>query len=374
MANSFELINEVVRDSVIVLQDNAVASNLVQRSAIEGQFANKVGKTIKVKTIPDLGTADEFTSTTSSSDVSEPYREITMEKHFYKKVELTSDEKTYSIDDFNALISGPMALSLKEGIDSYFVDKISAGFARNLTGTAGSAPVDVDDILSGKKAILDARGTFRNMAGLIGTTAEKALLQVATFISADYGPERPQALRESSLGRLHGVSWFTDQNVGTSSRGDVAGTVLVDGAVTAGATSITMDAFTNATGTVKEGTRFTVVGSLLVYTVQNDAIKAGNEVTLQVFPAFNANISDNAAVTFLTAHTQDVIFNTNSVYGAIIAPQAFQNGASAVANLDGMSLRASFFADQSTLKEYFILDCYAGCKVIHPSSGAVIQA
>jgi len=262
---------------------------------------------------------------------------------------------------------------MKESIDSYLIDRMAAGFARYLVGTAGTEPSTIAHLLAGRKSILDNRGSYRNVAGIIGTTAETALLQLAQFTNADYGTERPNGLREGVLGRMHGATFFTDQNCGDSSQGDVAGTVLTDG--DPGTTNtIHIDALTAATGTIYAGTRFTVAddSSANVYTVMEDATIASNECDLIVEPAADASVATDKAVTFATAHTQDMLYNVNAVHAAILPPAPFMNNSS-IMNVDGMGVRVSLMTDHSTLAQYIIFDTFAGCKVIHNHSGSVFQ-
>lgn len=371
MANTFITPDDVVRDAAIILADNLSAANLVQRN-IEDKFAEKVGKTVKVKTIPDLGAANEFSGSTSATNITETNREITLEKHFYQRVTLTDDERTFELDDFVRVVAAPCALSLAESVDSYMIDMMSEVFARNLVGTAGSSPTTVAHILAGRKKIMDNRGTYRNVAGIIDTTAEQALLQVTQFISADYGPERPMALREGALGRLHGATWFTSQNADAHARGDVAGTVLVNGASQTGAT-LAVDGFTASSGTVNRGTRFTIASVAGTYTVAADATIASNAATLTLVETLASSPADNAAITFEAANKANLLYNTQAVYGAVVAPAPFRDGSSAIASMNGLSVRASFFKSASGLAEDFVLDVYCGCEVIHPSSGVVFQ-
>ncbi len=373
MANNFEYVTDIVRDAAIVLQDNLTAANLCQRQ-IEQKFAEKKGKTVKVKYIPDLGAANEFTSSTSATDISESYIDVVLAKHFYQKVTLTSDQMNFELDDFNNVVVGPMALSLKESIDSYFIDQWCKDFARNIVGTAGNSPTTIAHILAGRKKIMDNRGTYKNIASIIDTTADTALVQLDKLQSVDYGPERPMALRENVIGKVHGASLFTSQNAGTTDFGDTAGTVLT-AAPTAGSNSLPIDALTAATGTIYAGTRLTIADdtSSTVYTLTADATIASNAATLSVYPALHSSVGDNKAVTFATEFKQNLLYNVNAAYGAIIAPKPFGGLPSAVASYGGLSVRATFESATSDMSDTFMLDVYAGAKGVHHSSGVVLN-
>ncbi len=373
MAHIFEYVTDIVRDAAIILHDNLTAANLCQRK-IESKFAEKKGKTVKVKYIPDLGAADEFVTTTTATDIEEEYIEVTLAKHFYKKVKLTTDQMNFEVDDFNAQVANPMLLSIKESIDAFFIDQWSKDFARNLVGVAGNSPTTIAHILAARKKIIDNRGTYQNMAGIIDTAADMALLQLEKLISVDYGSERPMALRDNVIGKVHGATFFTSQNAGTHNRGNVAGTVLVNGDPGTGKI-LNIDGLDDATGTIYAGTRLVIAGdtSSSVYTIVEDATIASNAASLELDRAIDASVADNAAVTFQTAHAQNLLYNANAAYGAIIAPKPFAGLPSEVSSYGDLSIRASFESSTGDMSDTFMLDVYAGARGVHHSSGVVFN-
>lgn len=81
-----------------------------------------------------------------------------------------------------------------------------------------------------------------------------------------------------------------------NAKGDVSGTVLVNGAHTAGDTTITVDAMT---GTLKAGDFVKFGGDTKVYMVVSDATADGsNEATLTIEPPLRSALADNASVTY----------------------------------------------------------------------------
>ena len=336
MANTFVLTEKTVRDGAIILRENLVAANLCNRE-IESEFAEKVGDTIKVKTIPDLGEADEFESATSAASLTESSVDVKLEKHFYKRIDLTSKELTLSVDDFTLQVVQPAVLALARSVDKYLLNKFAGGFAPYLVGTAGTSPSTVAHILAGRKQIIDNAAPYRNVAGIIDTTAETALLQVNQFTSADYGPERPMALREGVLGKMHGATFFTSQYAGNSfDRGDVGGSPLVAGAGQTGS-SINIDTLTASTGVIKAGTRLTAAGLTGTYTVIEDAVITSNAATLKLDRAMNASPTNDGAVTFSTAFKPNLLYNIRAAAGAVIAPAPLALPQSFVQSFEGLS-------------------------------------
>lgn len=79
-------------------------------------------------------------------------------------------------------------------------------------------------------------------------------------------------------------------------KGDVSGTVLVNGAHTAGDTTITVDAMT---GTLKAGDFVKFGGHNKVYMVVADATAdVSNEATLTIEPPLRSALSNDASVTY----------------------------------------------------------------------------
>ena len=81
-----------------------------------------------------------------------------------------------------------------------------------------------------------------------------------------------------------------------NAKGNVSGTVLVDGAHTAGDTTITVDAMT---GTLKAGDFVKFANHSKVYMVVADVTADGsNDATLTIEPPLRSNLANNEAVTY----------------------------------------------------------------------------
>jgi len=81
-----------------------------------------------------------------------------------------------------------------------------------------------------------------------------------------------------------------------NAKGDVSGTVLVNGSHSAGDTTIDVDGMT---GTLNAGDFVKFAGSSKVYMVVTDATADGsNEATLTIEPPLRDALSDNASVTY----------------------------------------------------------------------------
>ena len=101
-----------------------------------------------------------------------------------------------------------------------------------------------------------------------------------------------------------------------NAKGDVSGTVLVNGSHSAADTTIDVDGMT---GTLKAGDFVKFAGSSKVYMVVSDATASAGSATLTIEPPLRDAISDNASVTYdgveftvrLTSDIQE--FNTSDL-------------------------------------------------------------
>jgi hypothetical protein len=369
MSNTFITPSMVIRDANLVLKDDLIVGNLVNRS-IENTFATKVGSSVSVK-VPPTFSASTFSSTTSAANLTETSTSVTLEKHYYVRVDLTSDELTQSLDDFNTVVTLPAVRGLTAAVDAYLIQKIVGGFSRNLTGTSGTEPSTHAHILAAEKKIFDNKGDTNNLIGLVDSTAHSSFAQLNIFTSSDYGTDRPAGLQANSLGKLAGANWFRSPNASALTLGDTPGTVLVRGGSQTG-TSLITDGYTAATGTVYEGTRFTIAGVSGTYTLTADTTLAGNIGTLVITPTLASAPADDAVITFATAAKSCVLYNPMSVAAAII-PGAIVGPNVAAASINGLGLRIISDVSVSTLAGTWVFDLYVGARVVRNEYGAVMQ-
>lgn len=344
--------------------------NLVNRDKEAVFKGDKVGQTVKVTIPPSVSDADEFSGTTTASDVTEQEIDLTLEKHYYKRADLTTVQKSYELSDFTRLVTVPFIEGISDSIDKYILRQAQV-FRKNLAGTVGNRPSTMAHIARGTKTLNDLKLMKRGRVALIDSTAEESFSQLAQFQSNDYGQDGPMALREATLGRRYGFDFVTDTNLGAFDRGDVAGTVLVNGTFSIGATTIAIDALTAATGTIYAGTAFTIAGDTTRYVVRKDAEIASNATELVITPALVAAPSDNAQLTFEAAGYSNLVYHPNAISAAILAPQPL-NVNSAVATYNGISVRVSMDSSITSLTDSVVYDIFVGSRVINPDGGALL--
>ena len=374
MANTFITPQLVARDAAIVLHDRLMTGNMVSRAQEGTLQANKIGDTVKV-TVPGIFTAEEFTGTTNAQNVTETEVDLTLEHHYDVRADLTSKQKSLELDTFTRLITIPAMDTILDSIDTYFIQTMLRGFARNVSGTAGTDPSTLAHIIAGRKILQDNKIQTTGRVALIDTTAEASFLNLAAFADADFGGDGPIGRREGNLPRRLGFNFFADPNAAAHDRGDIAGTVLTDGVPVLAATTVHLDGFTDATGTVNKGTRFTVAGDTQVYTVTADLTLAGSEGDIPIYPAVSADLvsaGNDAAVTFAAALQADIVYHPDAVAAAIVAPSPLNIG-SAVESFQGISVRVSMSSSTVSLSDSIVYDVFCGAQVIQPAGGVVFQ-
>lgn len=374
MANTFITPLLVARDAAISLSNRLLVGNLISRDK-EGLFtAAKVGDSIKVTVPPAVSDASEFTGSTSASDMTETDVDLTLEKHFYKRVDLTTKQKSLELSDFTRLVTVPNIQGIQESIDKFILRNMQV-FRKNLAGTIANRPSTVAHYAAGMKLLNDNKVIGPGRVALIDTTVATSLIQIDEFTSGDFGADGPSALREGQIANRLGLAFYQNANLGAFSRSaaanDIAGTVVVDGTVAAGGKTLHIDGITSATGTIYAGCAFTIAGDSTRYVVRKDAAIASNEVDLLITPALAAQATDGAAITFEAAGYSNIIYHPYAVAGAIVAPQPLAVG-SAVESFNGVSIRVSMDSSITSLADSIVYDVFVGCRVIQPEGGCLV--
>lgn len=370
MPNTFITPTMVARDAAITLANRLIVGNLVNRDKEAIFNGSKVGQTVKVTRPPRVTDASEFDGTTTAEDVTEEEVDLTLEKHFYKRVDITSRQRKLELDEFTRTVLMPRMQGIASSIDKYLISKMGV-FKANIAGNAGSRPAAISDITAANKALNDLYLVNSGRIALIDTTVEASLLNLEAFTSSDFGPNLPAAVREAMLGRKYGFDFVPNANLDTFDQGDVAGTIAVNGTTAVGSESIALDGFTNATGTVKAGTVFTIAGDSTRYVVMEDATKAGNAATVSIYPALAQEAADDAVATVETAGFENVVYHPNAISAAIVAPAPLAGGNSVVESYNGISVRVSQDSDITTLSDQMVIDVFVGGQVVDPDGGAL---
>ena len=373
MSNTFVNTSLVVRDASIILEDIMLMAQLSNRNH-EDQFGGKVGDSISIK-VPPQQTARDFIDDSSSvtdNNITETSVSLQLSEQPYVAHTLTTKEKSLELDDFNTVVTEPAMIAIKDAGDAYIFKKGLNGFGRYLAGTDGNNPSTWAHLLAGRKLLQDNGCPLENRVAVMNTTAEASYLQLAQVSSVDYGEDRPMAMREAIIGKISGVTMFATQNAIAASRGDIANaTDGVSGVI--GSTTIVLDDNAGgSTGTITDGSRFTVAGDSTVYTVLGDTTASGGVFTLTVGPAVVATVDDGDNITWKSAATGNIVYVPNALAAAIVPPAPLAVGSS-VAFMNGVGVRTTVSSSTSSLSDQIVFDTYVGAKVIERKGGAVFQ-
>ncbi|MEA3346972.1 MAG: P22 phage major capsid protein family protein [Candidatus Auribacterota bacterium] len=373
MANIFNVVQDLANFAAIFLNANLGIPNRVNRQ-VEQSYTEGKGDTVDVTSRSPLGDAIEYSHpTVTGVAISETKIPVVLTNHLYKAADLTAKDVTLNIRNFNDQVLFPLLLSIANTVEKKILLELVGSFARNVVGTAGTEPSTVAHLTAAVKQLKKNKvPSDQGFLAAINPDAWGNFMGQAQFQSSDYGNNRPNDLKVGQLSPITGITDFFDtQNLGDFAQGDIAGTVLVDGAAQTGS-SLAVDAFTAATGTVKKGTRFTINGIAgQTFTVTADAAIASNEATLPIYPALPSSPADDAAITFETAFKENLVFHPKAHAAAIIAPASHKGGQSAISQFNGLSVRVGFV--QSGLQEQVFADILFGQKNLTPEAGIIPQ-
>lgn len=360
MANTFLTTKNIARQILPRLIDNLVAPNLFYKDYSDA-FA-KQGDTIRVRK-PVVLTANDFTAGTpvTEQDVEEDSVDVTLDKIATVDVNFEAIQMATNVDDLNRLVINPAAVALAEKIngDGLALYKDVYHYA----GTSGTTPDGLDDFAAARKILNKADAPLTDRKAIWDVDADAAFTQIGNLVKVSESGTAA-ALREAEIGRVFGLDNYMSQAVKTHAGGSAAGTLLVDGAVTAGATTIHIDGATSATATVKKGDLLTISG--VQYVVTEDVTFASNEGDVKVSPAVPADIADNTAVTIVQSGVQNLVFHRNAfafVTRPLIAPSDKE---SYTTSYNGLSLRVVRGYDMSLKREKLSVDILYGYKTVYP--------
>lgn len=405
MSNSLLSISTIAKEALNVLENELVAAKAVHRG-LESEFGNakngyQTGATVTIKRPTDFTVRSGANA--SVQDVVEGSTTITVDQQKGVDFAFTSAELTLNIKDLSERVIKPAMVQLANKIDSDLLALASK--VPNWVGTPGQtinsfqdfapAPQRLDEqavMSDGRTAILSPADHW----GMLGT-------QTNLYIQA----AASDAYRKGDLGRIGGVDTFMSQNVQSITTGSRAGSILIDLSITTSTIdyaavkdtmiqTIHMDAFTNATDTVKAGEVFTIAGVYAVnpvtkarlpwlkqFTVVSDATCASNETDVVIYPAMIwsgafqnvsvVGVSDlnNQSVSFIgsasTTYPQNLVFHKNA-FALAMVPMVSPPGAKDVAreSWNGTSVRLIPFYNGSTDVSTMRLDVLYGIKALDP--------
>lgn len=362
MANEFITIKNIARQTLPRLIENLVFPNLVHKD-FSNDFVTGQGATIQVKK-PVILTASDFDEATgvSAQDTKEQSVEVTLDKLADVSVEFGAIQRCTNVDDLNRLFLEPAAVALAQKINSDGLNVYKD--IPYVTGTAGTTPSALSDITAARLSLNNRNVPLSPRTALWDPNAESKFLELDTFVEADKSGTT-QALREGSLGRIMGFDNYMSQSVKSHTTGiTTATTIKVNGAVTAGATKLSIDG-TALVGKLVKGDVMTISGNSYVVTADSADAASNAIADVEVYPEL-PTIANDTAVTLTASHTANLAFNPLAfafVTRPLVAPQGVQ---SYVTSYNGITLRVVIGYDMKYKKEMLSMDVLYGYKTMYP--------
>ena len=360
MANEFLTVKNIARQVLPRLIDNLVFPNLIHKD-FSNDFVNGQGATIQVRK-PVVLKADDFDANngTTAQDVKEESVEVTLDKLATVDVEFGAIQKATNVDDLNRLFLEPAAVALAEKINT---DGLSLyKDVPYVCGSAGTTPVTLTDIANVRKQLNAQKVPVSGRVAVWDTEADANFTTIDALVNAEKAGTTT-ALREGSIGRVFGLDNYMSQAVKTHTKGTLSAEVKPKASTQAGATSITLSA-AEVTGTLVKGDILTILGDS--YVVTGDAAAAGNEITVDIYPALKKNVTTNTVVTLMGDHTANLAFNPMAfafVTRPLVAPAGVE---SYVTSYNGVTLRVVRGYDRKYKKETLSMDVLYGYKTMYP--------
>ena len=368
MANTFLTVKEIARTALLRLRANEVMTKFVNRD-FQDEF-KKRGDTIQAR-VPFVAVANDFTTSISTQDINEQSVDIKLDKIADVSFEITSKQKTLSIEDFQFEVIDPAVVALAEKIDQdlngLYID------VPFFFGTGGTTPSTLSSLAGVRKVLADNKvpNSLRHL--VIDTTAAAALLSLDSLVEIDKSG-MSETLRDAVLGRIYGFQLAESQHI----KDHTAGGYSVLGDVTAAGTADDFSVvLTSAAGTstdvLLKGDLLDIDGNQHVVTADTVAAVAG-VVSAEVYPAVPVGGypgTGSGTVTFVPDHTANLAFHRNA-FTLAVRPMALPSGGADgyVTSFDGLSLRVVQDYDAITKKEIISFDILYGMKVTQPTLAA----
>ena len=363
MANTFVTLKTIARQALPCLIDNLVLPNLCHRDFSE-EF-HDVGDTVRVRR-PTVFTAEEFDaeSGVSFQDMKEDAVDVVLDHIATVDARASAIETATGIGDLERVFIRPAAAALAEKINSDGL-KLYADVPY-CVGTAGATPSDLAILSEVRGMLNENRAPVYGRVAVWDTAADTKLTQLPALVNAEKAGSA-EALREGSIGRVFGVDHYMSQGVCKHVCGLTASTgVKVNGAVSAGATSLNIDG-TALSGKLVRGDLLKIGGRSFVV-VEDSATAASNAIAgVKVYPAL-PEIADNADVTVVGSHTANLAFHPLAfayVTRPLLNPDG-QGVASYVTSYNGISLRVTKGYDQKYKRSIYSMDVLYGFKTVYP--------
>lgn len=372
-------------------------------SIFGGMNGYQAGDTVQIskpaRFVPSTG-AD---ITSSIQDIVEEKTSLVLDTRKVVPVSMASAEifTDLGLEKWSKRVLEPAVSSIANYVESSFLEK-AKNFTYTTVGTAGSTTFNQDVMLEASQRLYENGCTDEdnNFALLNPFAVRKAVTGRADLQNA--ADEVSKQYKTGLMGVADGFTYLRNNHLPTQTNGsDVTG-ALINGTITEGASSLTIDGL-SANATVTKGTVFTIAGvnkvhpitkvdsgELQQFVVVADATMDGSGAgTITITPAIYAasnglqNVTalpaDNAVITVIgaasTGYKQNLVFNRNAfrmVSVPLMTPKDTEM--CATETVDGMTIRVWMASDIKTDEMIARIDFLGGLAAVRPEFAVRVTA
>lgn len=330
------------QESLMVLEENLVAANLVHRSfeneiAEYGDVVNtrRPGKFEAVRKID----SDEVTV----QDASAEKVQVKLNQHLHTSFLIKDGEMSKSFKELVSEYLTPAVKSIANAVDQIVLSS-AYQFLDNKVGQLGVDPT--------KETVIAANTLMNNnnVPGgvnarnfILSPNAEGALLAESEFTKVNEAGDNGVALQQALLGNKFGFSFYMDQNTPSIAATQTVATRTIDktGGYAKGTKTFVCDAPSSGEGTLAAGQWITIAGDMTplrvtaatstsITTAQGISHAIEDGATITIYPAGTINYSSGYDAGWVKALTTadftdaplkgQMVSNGSDIYGAIGTP------------------------------------------------------
>lgn len=348
MANTTLTHKMIAREAAAIFEEEAPFIMNVNRGRQEEFAANiqgyNKGDYVDIK-IPSVGAVFDgatFAGGGSATDNTEQSVRLTLDTQKHVALQFGAKEKLLELTEFKDRILRPQMRMLASVVEADLITK-AKDITPNLVGTAGTTPTTMKTYAQARAKLQNFLAPPSDRAMLYSSNANTELVDASKALF-HAGSQIERGFLRGSLGEAQGAEFFEHQSIPLHTNGSQVASLLVNGTMSQGASSMAVDGGTG-TNTVTKGSIFTFagvnavhpltgadLGYLQQFVVTSNLTLAAGAGTLSFYPALrstapNKNVTalpaDNAALTFVgsasTGYRQNLMFQKDA-YTVAVAP------------------------------------------------------
>lgn len=292
--NNDALIPEMWAETALVeLQENMVAANLVHRD-FQNLVATK-GDVVNAHRPADFSAVRKAkTSNITLQDATSDNIQVPLNQLWHVAFAIEDVDLSRAFKDLIPLYLQPGAKALASRIDAT-VNGAAWRFRANMGGNLAAA-VSKTSLLQSREKLVTNKAPIQGRFGLLPPAMATTLLGTDEFIHMEKSGSTA-GLIEASLGRKFGLDLYEAQNAPTvlSTLQPATAAGALDGAHSAGATTLTVDGFVG--DKAPAGSFVNVAGDDRPRRVSSSSLTSGNTTEIVLATGLRAGCSNDAVVT-----------------------------------------------------------------------------